>query len=1202
MNKKKFLIAVSVSVLCILLNIGGKALASALELPMMLDTFGTMLCAYIYGPVSGAIVGAATNIAYYAKTPIYAVYAISNVAAGIIVGICAKKKFLEKLFGILSSAMLVTVTSVAVSTPLNIIFFGGRVSNKWADGVIGLLETLNANKYFAYFCGEFYLDFVDKLLTLFAMVLVIRLYRSHASKHLREIVSGLLTISLSLAMCVIVPPAQNARADEAAVTSQASQAAEASGDAEAPQAPEAAVGVQKDTYLRTVYNSENGLPGGTVNDIAQTKDGVLWIGTYGGLYRYNGSSFRLMNNFKSVKAVNCFFTDEEGRLWIGTNESGISICINNEISNVLNAENGLPSDSVRSIAQGSGGHYYVGTSDALAVVTLANGLRVIDVISEITYAKSISTSGNYAAVVADNGMLYLLEGTKIIDRSPRSVYGCCRFDEDGTLYAGTGEGNIDVFDVTSGSLTETGQKDCGELGAINSINPIRKSDFIIICAENGAGYLKSGVYSDINVGKFSSSIDHTIIDYQGNLWLTSSRLGLLKLCRSPFSEIYTTMGLEPAVVNAICEWHGVLYFGTDSGIDAVNSELTQIVENKITKAAENYRVRSIMTDSTGKLWICTAANGTMCVNEKMKITNYNFTNGAISNRSRSTIETSSGDILIASDMGITCIRDGSAAYTLGEKDGFATPKVLCMLETPRGDILAGTDGSGIAVIRNEKIVDVLDKKDGLSSNVIMRIVADRDGSGYYIVSSNSLSFMDNDYNIRVLTNFPYFNNYDVVENDDGMLFVLSSAGIYAVDKHVLLDGGSEYILLDYSRGFRMSLSANSWNYVDGNDNLFLSGDSGVVCLDLNNYTLAPGSYRISLPSIQVDYGDYFSQDGETFHIPRGSSRVVISPDIANYSLTDPYISLYLEGFEKNKTITSLSGMTHKVYTNLPTGTYRFHVAILDEKGGVAAENTYTVVKDREIYDEWWFMVYVWAVLICIIIYIAWLTFRLHIQPTLNIQKRELEVAKKQIEMGNEAIMTIARTVDAKDMNTSQHSFRVSEYAVMIAKRLGFDDEQCEELRKTALLHDIGKIGIPDSVLNKPAKLTDEEYTIMKTHVAKGAEILENFTSVKNIVEGAKYHHERYDGRGYMEGLKGEEIPINARIIGIADAFDAMTANRVYRKQLEIDFVLHELQRCRGTQFDPKLTDILLALIDEGTIDVEKLYEESREAPERRIAR
>ena len=131
-------------------------------------------------------------------------------------------------------------------------------------------------------------------------------------------------------------------------------------------------------------------------------------------------------------------------------------------------------------------------------------------------------------------------------------------------------------------------------------------------------------------------------------------------------------------------------------------------------------------------------------------------------------------------------------------------------------------------------------------------------------------------------------------------------------------------------------------------------------------------------------------------------------------------------------------------------------------------------------------------------------------------------------------------------------------------------------------------------MNKPGRLTDEEYEIMKTHVIRGGEILKDFTMIDNVNIGALYHHERYDGTGYCAGLKGEEIPLDARIIGIADAFDAMTANRVYRKQLDIDVVIAELKRCSGTQFDPHLVEILLSLIEDGSIDVESLYEKSKE--------
>ena len=131
-------------------------------------------------------------------------------------------------------------------------------------------------------------------------------------------------------------------------------------------------------------------------------------------------------------------------------------------------------------------------------------------------------------------------------------------------------------------------------------------------------------------------------------------------------------------------------------------------------------------------------------------------------------------------------------------------------------------------------------------------------------------------------------------------------------------------------------------------------------------------------------------------------------------------------------------------------------------------------------------------------------------------------------------------------------------------------------------------------MNKPSRLTDEEYEIMKSHVIKGAEILKDFTMVDHIIDGALYHHERYDGSGYANGLKGEEIPLYGRIIGVADAVDAMTANRVYRKKMNITYVKGELEKGRGTQFDPAITDIMLELICEGKIKFESLCPQEQE--------
>lgn len=195
--------------------------------------------------------------------------------------------------------------------------------------------------------------------------------------------------------------------------------------------------------------------------------------------------------------------------------------------------------------------------------------------------------------------------------------------------------------------------------------------------------------------------------------------------------------------------------------------------------------------------------------------------------------------------------------------------------------------------------------------------------------------------------------------------------------------------------------------------------------------------------------------------------------------------------------------------------------------------------------------------------------------------KELSTKNQELqEMAIQTIATIANTIDAKDEYTRGHSKRVAEYAVAIAREIGLEEEQIGELRSIALLHDIGKIGVPDSVLNKPGKLTDDEYELMKQHTVTGADILKDIKMFPGIDIGAKYHHERYDGTGYPEKKSANDIPEIARIIAVADAFDAMTSNRVYRKSLDLEYVIEELKRCKGTQFDPEMADALVYMLEE----------------------
>lgn len=199
----------------------------------------------------------------------------------------------------------------------------------------------------------------------------------------------------------------------------------------------------------------------------------------------------------------------------------------------------------------------------------------------------------------------------------------------------------------------------------------------------------------------------------------------------------------------------------------------------------------------------------------------------------------------------------------------------------------------------------------------------------------------------------------------------------------------------------------------------------------------------------------------------------------------------------------------------------------------------------------------------------------------------LRSVKKQKESKifvSQIIHSFAKSIDVKDKYTNGHSFRVATYARMIARKAGFSAEEAEEVYNIGLLHDIGKIAVPDEILNKPGRLNDEEFDVMKQHTVNGSDILQEIASAPNLALGAKFHHERIDGRGYPSGRKGDEIPQVAQIIAVADAFDAMYSTRPYRKQMPLETVIAELKRSSGTQLNPKYVDAWVDLISEGALN------------------
>ena len=212
---------------------------------------------------------------------------------------------------------------------------------------------------------------------------------------------------------------------------------------------------------------------------------------------------------------------------------------------------------------------------------------------------------------------------------------------------------------------------------------------------------------------------------------------------------------------------------------------------------------------------------------------------------------------------------------------------------------------------------------------------------------------------------------------------------------------------------------------------------------------------------------------------------------------------------------------------------------------------------------------------------------LRVRNTIALNRLQSDMAREiqaKTEKLSRAYMQIVRAmataIDAKDKYTHGHSSRVAEYAREIARRAGYTEAQQREIYMMGLLHDVGKIGVPDAIINKPSRLTDEEYAAIKTHPVVGSQILEHIADYPELVTGARWHHERFDGRGYPDRLAGEDIPEVARIIAVADTYDAMTSNRSYRGALPQQKVREEFERCAGSQFDPRFAAIMTEMIDD----------------------
>jgi len=942
------------------------------------------------------------------------------------------------------------------------------------------------------------------------------------------------------------------------------------------------------SYVSQIFNEESGLPTGEANAILQSSRGYLWIGSYGGLVRYDGSHFVNYSETMGASAVRALFETADGVLFIGTNADGVYTMANNAFTHVTAAD-AHAFTCIRAFATLSDGTVYAASPSGVA--RIGDGALIpcaAEALAEEQFIGVAADEDDQIWALASSGRLYVLRGDEVVasyDSSDVLSGGyatAIAAAPDGSILFGSSEHEV-VSVRSDGDGLQIVSRDTGALTAVNHLNCARDGR-VYVSGLTGFGYLSAdGVFVRIDdAAENALSANWSALDYEGNLWVASSSYGLIRYSVGCFDSCNAASGLGKTTVNAVHKQDGRYYVGTDAGMLMFNEDWTPYT-CPLTELLDGIRVRNITSDIYGRVWFATySSHGALRYDPKTGETaDFGLAQGLSSEKLRVVYPLSDGRVLAGDQLGCVIIDGDAVAESYGAEDGLTDPSVLCALELD-GHIYVGTDGGGVFELKNGAVTGGSFAA-GLEEGVVLRMAPDADGGGRFFVCAGDSLYHFDGASYRKLdgiekTAGSIYNVYDV----DGRIWILQDAGVLSANKAALLAGEETYTALyGLKCGLTGSLSANTWNYLDADGRLYLATRNGVSVFYFKGTDIALP--LAILNSVTID--DQVYELPTSLTIPSGAQRVTM--DVAALLFTDTAsfdLAYQLVGFDAAETVTSARYISER-YTNLPGGEYTFRVRVIDpETGEDALALEMQLIKEKSLTERVWFWVLVAAAAVLVAYLIAALLFRVRMRRVEKHQKELEDITEQALEM-------VARTIDAKDEYTKGHSQRVAYYTKEIARRLGYSEQDCQRVYYIGLLHDIGKIGVPDNILNKKGPLTPEERAIIQRHPVVGGEILKDFRALPHIADGAAYHHERYDGKGYGVGLKGKDIPEIARIIGIADSYDAMQSSRVYRPSLSDAKIRSELVEGAGSQFDPDIVPVMLDMIDDGTVPIPEDYKD-----------
>lgn len=944
-------------------------------------------------------------------------------------------------------------------------------------------------------------------------------------------------------------------------------------------------------HMQTLYSDENGMAVDETNDICQTADGYLWIASYNGLTRFDGQTFETYNTDSQpalqATGIIRLFLDSKNRLWIGSNDNGLFRLEDGAFVKLEAQGLGL---SVRAVVEGTEGRIYAATSGGVGRVEDDGTLAPLSV-PELAGASAADLAVDRLGqlwVLLTSGELVVLREDTVAARFQRpaeqiGAYTTLFADPNGLIWAGTELGEAMRFEVRGTAITPLAPVLLEGLSQINSF--YRDGERLWACADNGVGYLDDALKFTLLRGcLLTNSLERMLRDYEGSYWIASSRQGMLKLSQSKFFNLGVAVELPAAVVNSTQTAWGDLHLATDQGLTVLGTD-GKTKTTPLTELLSGVRLRQLYLDSKDRLWISTYQSpyGLICAQQDGTYTAYNEeTAGLGANTVRSVLERANGQMVVATGRGVDVLEDGAVVQHYGMSEGLFNPVILSMCEDAAGLLYAGSDGNGIYVIDTAaQSVRHVSQSEGLTTGVILRMALDPRGRGLWISTGNQVDYYDFATKqcgpVKRLA--PSKSNiFDLKFLPDGRLLMLSAKGMTVADVATytgLGDAGGALPTAYYDKnaGLSATITANSWSCLTEEGELFLCLNPGIDVIRAGEVASNTHAPKVAISKVIVDDVPYL---GSRVTIPADATRISIAFSALSYvDQSRLEVTYQMEGFDVEPVTVLWAEQSLVSYTNLSGGTYVFRVSA-QTGDGVESETPafVTIDKDKRLREAPGF-------LICSIIFgalILWLLTLLYLRSkTKKIQQRQQEYR----DITEQSLRTIANTIDAKDSNTNGHSLRVARFARELARRMQLSEQAQDYVYYCALLHDIGKIGIPDAILHKPGALTDEELEIMRSHATIGGEILKEFHAIPDIHIIVSSHHENYGGGGYPSGAEGDDTPLFAQIIRVADAYDAMASHRSYRASMSETYILSELEKYSGTHFNPLIAEHMENLIREG---------------------